>query len=134
VKNPIIDKIVDLLVDLSFTEKEKKERSKEIQKLSADRTTLIFLDEIQDENLQEEAVYSEYTLETSLPGRMACAKTANSLFSVIMSEFKFGKFFTTSIPDFLLHLHVEMYNSDLDSLELVYPSIPESVLRDSMFN
>ena len=132
-KNPIIDKIVDLLVDFSFTEKEKEERSIEIQRRSADRTTLHFLDNIHRENLQEEAVFKVLAPEISLPGKMGCAKTADFLFSAIMSEFKIGHFVKNSIPELLLQLHVEMYNSDWDPLDLVYHNIPTSVLRASMF-
>lgn len=136
VKNPIIDQIVNLWVDFSFSEKEKEERSNEIQHLSGSAVrSKPHHFKAMDENLQgEPTMMKKMNPEKSLPGRMACATMIHSLLCEIWTDFELDNVNdTSSIPGALLGLHVKMYNLDWDYLNLVYHSIPSAVLRATMF-
>lgn len=132
VKNTVVDKVVQLLVDFSFTQKEKEERSNEIQQqqqLSASRPTVEWF-KFTSQNEQGEEVVVK--LDTSIIGRHLCAMIANSLLSEMRVKFQ-SDINSKTIPDILLSLHMDMFMNDVESLPLVLGSLPKSVLRASFF-
>lgn len=134
VKNPVIDEVVKMLVDTTFTAKEKQERSKEIKELSStfSPTPLRFHTSI-SENQQGETVLQEMHPDDSLLGRGTCAMMAQSLFREIWAKFQFDfNDDEDSIPEILLRRHLEMFISDWESLSLVYDSVSESALNASL--
>ena len=87
------------------------------------------------ENSQgEAAVMQDVHAETSIPGKMCGVMAAHLLLSEMRKQCQLSiDDKNISIPDFLLGLHVEMYNRDLNSLHLVYRSIPMSALCSTFF-
>jgi len=131
VKNPIIDKLVNLLVDITFTDKEKEERTNDLKQLKVGN--LRFMESIK-KNSQGEAVLQELHPDTSMPGKMSCAMVAHLLLSELRNQFQVNiDEQNIVISDFLLGLHIEMYNRDWKSLHLIYRSIPMSALCSSFF-
>ena len=87
------------------------------------------------ENSQgEAAVMQDVHAETSIPGKMCGVMAAHLLLSETRKQCQLSSDDKNiSIPDFLLGLHVEMYNRDLNSLHLVYRSIPMPALCSTFF-
>lgn len=132
VKNPIIDRVVNHLVDTTFTDKEKEERRNEIKQQRAGN--LRFVEPSMSDNSQGEVVIQDVHAETSIPGKMCGFMAAHLLLSETRKQCQLNiDDKNISIPDFLLGLHVEMYNRDLNSLHLVYRSIPMSALCSTFY-
>lgn len=112
-----------------FTEKEKEERSNEIQQLPPSHA----LFETTVKNLQGEAVIQKINPDASISGRVICSMMVHSLLSELMGNFQLDINEQSSIPDILLGLHLDMLYSDLESLSLLYSTIPISALRASFY-
>ena len=117
-KNHVIDEVVKLLVNLSFTEKEKEDRSNEIKQRSARSSQFHAISKS-----PQGGQVRKLNPDSSVPGRTTCAKMTQSLLSEMFTQFQFRCYGDENICDFLLDLHVEMYKIDCESLALVYNRI-----------
>jgi len=135
VKNVLIDKVIQLLVNLSFTKKEKEERSKEIQQQcsSSSRPKIEFSFQTTFKNPQGEEVIKQLLhLNTSVYGRVICAKMAKALLLDVSGKFPLDLNWQY-IPDSLLGLHIQMYNRDWKHVSRIVDDIPESAFAATSF-
>lgn len=115
-KNPLIDKIIDLLIEASFTKLEKKERDQRIQQRSAAKVAP--KEEIEEPELNSTIPYL---------GRTNCINKAHSLIRDVFSNKKLfnemrGKEDFQSVSTLL-----KTFSIELDSLRLAQKGLPDSL-------
>jgi len=123
-KNPLIDEVIQLLVDLSFTEDEKKERSSIIQQRLSSSFTV---DEEPSTNQMIGKILEPSTVDSIFLGRLVCADKGRLLFVEIVQElFKLTKDSEDAFTDDLLDNLFISFSNDVISMNSFLDNVPSS--------
>lgn len=128
VKNPVVDEVVKMLVNISFIEKE--ERSSEIHRQLPARNAHFTAT---SKNQQGEEVTLKLHPDSSILGRGTCALMVHSLVCEVLPKFQLAIDDGKNESDILLRQDIKMFLNDWESLYLVYNNIPQSILSASMY-